>query len=168
MSRAVSSWPGLGSGRLVASAYRPSRRDAAAIASWLGDQVSDGLPPRAGPVWTVIRSWMPGPMILATLASTCFFGGSTTECGYSSGPWHSKMLVGPHRRGAETGMGDAHRPDRKVVGAQAPTRRSLARARHYCIQPPSGPSWYHRARGLVRAGADHRHGCVAPPPARLR
>src|SRR6266508_4887249 len=97
-----------------------------------------------------------------------FFGGSTTECGYSSGPWHSKMLVGPHRRGAETGMGDAHRPDRKVVGAQAPTRRSLARARHYCIQPPSGPSWYHRARGLVRAGADHRHGCVAPPPARLR
>src|SRR6266508_6495485 len=99
---------------------------------------------------------------------TSNFRGSTTECGYSSGPWHSKMLVGPHRRGAETGMGDAHRPDRKVVGAQAPTRRSLARARHYCIQPPSGPSWYHRARGLVRAGADHRHGCVAPPPARLR
>src|SRR6266540_4089071 len=64
---------GPGSGRLVASAYRPSRRDAAVIAAWLGDQLSDGLPPRAGPVSTVIRSWMPGPMLLATLASTCFF-----------------------------------------------------------------------------------------------
>src|SRR6266508_3701291 len=45
----------------------------AVIAAWLGDQLSDGLPPRAGPVSTVIRSWMPGPMLLATLASTCFF-----------------------------------------------------------------------------------------------
>lgn len=65
-------------------------------------------------------------------------------------------------------MRDAHGPDRRVVGVQAPTRRSAARARHCRIQPPSGPSWYHRARGLVRAGADHRHRRAAPPPARVR
>lgn len=77
------------------------------------------------------------------------------------------MLVGPHRGGAETGMGDAHRPDRRVAGVEA-----LPEVQRWCASllhsTACSPSWYHGARRLVRAGADHRHGRPAPPPARLR